>query len=293
MQAVINSGVILTAVYGLLAMGYVVVYRASGVLNFVHGAMMLLGAYLGFELAHRGIAALIGIPLVVLIGFGVGWVFYFAVMRRMAGQPPWASVLVTVGFGFFIAVGLFQLIWGPEIRSLNGGLGFGFGNSVHKISSQIFLTTFDFVLIIGFVVAFVALLAFYRFSRLGVLMRAASQDHHLAAYRAINIDAMFALSWAIATAIGMFAGFVYAADYQLDMANVVLALKAFPVAMVGGLDSLGGVLFGALLVGMSESAVQYYVDPLWAEVVPFLILLGMLLIRPWGLFGTPEMIDRV
>jgi branched-chain amino acid transport system permease protein len=291
MTIVLNGGLPLVATYGLLALGFVVIYRATGVLNFAHGGMMVLGGFLGFALAKAGVPGLGVFPLVTVFGVAIGWIFYRVVMRRLSGQPVWVPVLVTVGFGFFVIIGIIQLVWGPRSRAFEGNLGFD--NGVVDLPGGLSFTTMQLVLMVSFVVVWLALLGFYRYVPIGIRMRAASQDHQLASYRAIDIDLVFGLAWGIATGLAMYVGFANAVNFRLDILAGVLALKAFPAALAGGLDSVEGVMFGALLIGLGEAAVQIYVDTALAEVVPFFVLFLVLVVRPWGIFGTPQLVDRV
>jgi branched-chain amino acid transport system permease protein len=138
-----------------------------------------------------------------------------------------------------------------------------------------------------------SLFGFLRFGRWGVRMRTAGQNPLLAAQRGINLHAIYALAWSLSTLTGSIAGMLVALDSGLDQSMVVIGLKAFAPALVGGLDSLLGALFGALIVASSEVLAIHYVDPLLSDVVPFLVLIAMLIVRPWGLFGTREELDRV
>jgi branched-chain amino acid transport system permease protein len=124
-------------------------------------------------------------------------------------------------------------------------------------------------------------------------MRAAGQNPLLAAQRGINLHGIYALAWGLSTFTGSLAGILIALDAGLDGTMAVIGLKAFPAALVGGLDSLPGALIGSLIVAMSEVLLIQYVDPLLSDVVPFLVLLGVLMVRPWGLLGTREELDRV
>jgi branched-chain amino acid transport system permease protein len=124
-------------------------------------------------------------------------------------------------------------------------------------------------------------------------MRAAGQHALLAAQRGINLHAIYALAWGLSTLTGSLAGMLIALDSGLSATMVIVGLKAFPAALVGGLDSLVGALLGALIVAASEVLLIHYVDPLLSDVVPFLVLIAMLAVRPWGLFGTKEELDRV
>jgi branched-chain amino acid transport system permease protein len=124
-------------------------------------------------------------------------------------------------------------------------------------------------------------------------LRAAGQNPLLAAQRGINLNAVYALAWALSTLTGSIAGMLLALDSGLDQTMVVIGLKAFAPALVGGLDSLFGALVGAVIVAAAEVFAIHYVDPLLSDVVPFLVLIAALIVRPWGLFGTREELDRV
>src|SRR5262249_28319210 len=143
----------------------------------------------------------------------------------------------------------------------------------------------------GFIYA--ALLAFLRFGRWGVRMRAAGQDPLLAAQRGVNLHLIYALAWSLSTLTGAIAGILLALDSGLGQTMSVVGLKAFPAALVGGLDSLPGALLGSAIVATAEILLIHFVDPLLSEVVPFLVLIVMLMMRPWGLFGSREELDRV
>lgn len=286
----LNTALPTAALYGLIAVGYVVIYRATGVLNFAQGGFLLLGGLLGFWLADLGVVGLALFPLITAIGVMTGAAFYMTTMRPLAGQPIWVPVLVTLGVGWFLIEGIAMIAWGSHTRTFSGNLGFA--NRTHDIGSMRF-TTIQLVWMLTFMVLWPLLLAFYRWARIGRKMRAASHDHHLASYRGINIDFMFAIAWGIATGIGMFVGFTYATNYNLDFNIVVLALAAFPVALAGGLDAVLGVAPAALLVAIVQAAVQLHISGGLAEIIPYGVLLVVLVVRPWGLFGNPEIVERV
>jgi len=286
----LNTALPTAALYGLVAVGYVVIYRATGVLNFAQGGFLLLGGLLGFSLADLGVLGVAVFPIITAIGVLTGAAFYMAAMRPLAGQPIWVPVLVTLGAGWFLIEGIAMAVWGSHTRTFAGDLGFS--NNSHTIGSMRF-TTIQLIWMVSFILLWLLLLAFYRWAKVGRKMRAASHDHHLASYRGINIDLMFALAWAIATGLGMFVGFTYAANYSLDFNIVVLALAAFPVALAGGLDAVLGVAPAALLVALVQAAVQLHVSGGLAEIIPYGVLLIVLVVRPWGLFGNPEIVERV
>ena len=155
------------------------------------------------------------------------------------------------------------------------------------------VSTFDLVMVASAVLLFAGLFLFLRLSPLGIQMRAAGERPLLASQRGINFHAVFALSWALAAFAGGLAGMIYASNVRLEPSLDILGLRAFAVALVGGLDSLAGVIPAALLVATVEVMSVRYGNPLLSDVSPFLCLLAMLLIRPWGLFGTREELERV
>jgi len=149
------------------------------------------------------------------------------------------------------------------------------------------------VLVLATALVYGALFAFLRLSRWGIRMRAAGQHPLLAAQRGIGLHGIYALAWGLATLTGGLAGMLIASDAGLEGTLVMIGLKAFPAALVGGLDSLLGALLGSLIIAAAEVLVIHYVDPLLSEVVPFAVLLLMLIVRPWGLLGSREELDRV
>jgi branched-chain amino acid transport system permease protein len=143
------------------------------------------------------------------------------------------------------------------------------------------------------VLVYSGLFLFLRFGSWGIRLRAVGQNALLAAQRGINLHAVFAFAWGISTFTASTAGMLVAMDKGLDSTMVMIGLKAFPAALVGGLDSLFGAILGALIIAVIEVLLIQYVDPLLSDVVPFLVLIVMLTIRPWGFFGTREQLDRV
>ena len=124
-------------------------------------------------------------------------------------------------------------------------------------------------------------------------MRAAGQNPLLAAQRGINLNAIYALAWGLSTLTGALAGMLISLDSGLTSSMAIIGLKAFPAALVGGLDSLAGAIIGALIIGACEVLAIQFIDPLLSDVIPFIVLIAMLIVRPWGLFGTREELDRV
>lgn len=289
MQLVVNI-VVLASIYALIACGYVLIYRVSRVLNLAHGELMMLGAYLLLATASMFAAtAALAITVAILLSATAGVLVYVLLMRRMTGEMVLAAILTTVALGILVR-GLLALIWSSQqqypaqaLHLANPTLAFG---NAH-------ISTWSFVLVLANATVYLALFLFLRYGRWGMRMRAAGQNPLLAAQRGINLHGVYALAWAISTLTGSAAGMLMALDSGVTMSMPVIALKAFPAALVGGLDSLAGALIGALIVASAEVLLIYYVDPLLSDVIPFLVLIAMLIVRPWGLLGTREELDRV
>ena len=289
MQLAVNIAV-LAAIYALISCGYVLIYRVSRVLSLAHGELMMLGAYGLYATAslfsgHPLLAVVAAAVLALLVGIAV----YLALMWRMTGESVLAAVLATIALGILLR-GAMILAFGTQTQHPLRDLGWT--NASLEIAGAR-ISTVGLTLILATLVVYGSLFAFLRFSRWGLRMRAAGQHPLLAAQRGIGLHGIYALAWGLATLTGGLAGMLLAADAGLEGTLVVIGLKAFPAALVGGLDSLAGALIGSLVISAAEVLVIHYVDPLLSEVVPFVVLLAMLVLRPWGLLGTREELDRV
>ena len=268
MQLIVNI-IVLSAIYALLACGYVLIYRVSRVLNMAHGEIAMLGAYMLFTSASLFVGnPLTAIAVAVVMSLTIGVLVYVLLMR-----------------------GLIVLIWSAaQQRPLEA---LGFSNPSIELIGGARISACAALMVIMTAVVYGGLFAFLRFGRWGVRMRAAGQNPLLAAQRGVNLNAIYALAWALSSLSGSIAGMLIALDSGLDQTMVVIGLKAFAPALVGGLDSLIGALLGSLIVAAAEVLAIHYIDPLLSDVVPFLVLIAMLIVRPWGLFGTREELDRV
>ena len=290
MQLTVNI-VVLAAIYALIACGYVLIYRVSRVLNLAHGELMMLGAYM--LLATASLFAgnpWMAVAAALLLSLVVGILVYVLLMRKMTGEMVLAAVLATVALGILLR-GLVVLIWSAQQQY--PGQRLQLANPPIELLGGARISTYAAILVVTTAAVYAALFIFMRFGRWGVRMRAAGQSPLLAAQRGINLHAIYALAWSLSTLTGSIAGMLIALDSGLTGTMVIIGLKAFPAALVGGLDSLVGALAGALIVAGAEVLLIHYVDPLLSDVVPFLVLIAMLIVRPWGLFGTREELDRV
>ena len=290
LQLVVNI-IVLASIYALIACGYVLIYRVSRVLNLAHGELMMLGAYLVLATAslftgHPTLA----LAAAILLSLAAGGLVYVFLMRKMTGEMVLAAILTTVALGILIR-GIVVLIWTSQQQYP--------AQALHVVNPSLVvfggarISMWSAVLVVTNVAVYSALFFFLRFGRWGMRMRAAGQNPLLAAQRGINLHSVYALAWSLSTLTGALAGMLIALDSGITTVMPVIGLKAFPAALVGGLDSLAGALIGALIIATAEVLLIYYVDPLLSSVVPFLILIAMLIVRPWGLFGTREELDRV
>jgi branched-chain amino acid transport system permease protein len=290
MQLIVNI-VVLTSLYALVACGYVLIYRVSRVLNMAHGELMMLGAYALFATAS-GISGnpVIALLISAVLSMFIGLATYQVLMRRLTGSSVLAAVLTTIAIGILIR-GMVVLIWSPQPQYPARLLGLE--NPSLAIFGDARISMLSAVLIGVTVLVYSGLFLFLRFGSWGIRLRAVGQNALLAAQRGINLHAVFAFAWGISTFTASTAGMLVAMDKGLDSTMVMIGLKAFPAALVGGLDSLFGAILGALIIAVIEVLLIQYVDPLLSDVVPFLVLIVMLTIRPWGFFGTREQLDRV
>jgi branched-chain amino acid transport system permease protein len=290
LQLAVNI-IVLASIYALIACGYVLIYRVSRVLNLAHGELMMMGAYLLLATASLfGAHPVIALAAAILLSIVVGVLVYVFLMRKMTGEMVLAAILTTVALGILIR-GVIVLVWSSQQQYPAQVLAVANPSLVVFGGARISL--WSAVLVATNLVAYGGLFAFLRFGRWGMRMRAAGQNPLLAAQRGINLHSVYALAWSLSTLTGALAGMLMALDSGITTSMPVIGLKAFPAALVGGLDSLAGAFVGALIIAAAEVLLIYYVDPLLSDVVPFLVLIAMLLVRPWGLFGTREELDRV
>jgi branched-chain amino acid transport system permease protein len=283
--------VVLASIYALISCGYVLIYRVSRVLSLAHGELMLLGAYGLYATASlfSGSPAL-AIAMSALLAAVIGVLVYALLMRRMTGESVLAAVLVTIALGILVR-GVTVLVWSTQERHPLNILGWS--NPSLAVGDNARISGVGLAFLAITTVVYAALYFFLRYTHWGIRMRAAGQNPLLAAQRGINLHGVYALAWALATFTGGVAGMLIACDNALDQTMVTIGLKAFPAALVGGLDSLLGALAGSLIIAAAEVLLIHYVDPLLSEVVPFAVLIAMLIVRPWGLFGSREELDRV
>ncbi len=290
MQIIVNT-VVLASLYSLICCGFVLIYRSSHVVNLAQGELMAMGGYLLFTVVMN----LFKNPLpsflaASLFSLALGFMVYFFLMRFMAGESIFAAILATIALGILLR-GLITLIWTSQLWHPLEKMGVT--NASHELIKDAVISTFGIITVLSAFLLYLGLFFCLKFTRLGLRMRAVGENPLLASRRGIKLHNYYALAWGIAAFTGGFAGMIQSCDAILEPGMAIIGLKAFPVILVGGLDSLAGVIPGAFIVAMAEVIAINYISPQASEAAPFVVLLAMLLIRPWGLFGTKEELERV
>lgn len=289
--ALLVDGLLASAIYALVALAFVVVYKASGAINFALGELAMLGSRLvatGIHAMELGLAGAIGSASAGMVV--VALAFNRLVLRHMVGRPLISLIMVTLGLGALIR-GAAPLVFG----AVPGAIPL-------PIPSEP-LDVYGVLVPVGRLVAatiaitcITAVSAFFRFSRTGLALRAISDDQQVAMAMGIDVHGHVALTWAMVGVISVFTGALWTFTSGGGLGVVIIGLKVFPILVVGGLDSVPGIMVGAVLIGVLESLTAGYLDPLlgagFSSIAPYLLLLAVLFVRPYGMFGRPK-IERV
>ncbi len=281
------SGLVVGAIYGLVAMGFAVIFKATGIVNFAQGEMAMLTAYTTWSLANLlGTGAIVTIVIAIVLGALLGLLCERLIMRPMLGEPVLSVVLVTIGLAVVLRA-LVTIIWGasPHKFDMAGADALVELGGVAVRVSQLGVIGFLLVALAGF-------WFFLGHSRFGVAMRAVAADEKVARLMGISSARVQAVAWATASALAGLAGAMFAVIYGLMPTIFELGLKAFPATVLGGFDSILGSGFSGLIIGVFENLVGGYVSSTLKEVAGFMLILVVLMVRPFGLFGEKR-IERV
>lgn len=284
---VLASAIALAGVYVLIGLSWVIVFRAAHLMNFSTGEMLVLAAYLVASLTAAGQSYWLAVTLTMGVMVVLGIALYRFLLRPFAGQPLFTPVIVTLGFAI-IARGAILIVWGPETRRIIPP----FEDTVYDFAGGITLSTYDLILPAAALVMYGGLLLFLARTRFGGQMRAAHENTLLASQSGMNVYLIFGVAFGLSFLLATVAGIANAERTLVATSAIPLGLKGLVPAMLGGLDSVSGVLAGALIVAVVESLSVLYLGARFSDVVVFSILLVVLAIRPFGLFGSPE-IQRV
>jgi len=288
---ILITGIATGGVYGLIALGFVLIYKATSIVNLATGAFMTLGAFICFtfldSLKFPFWAAFIG-TLVCAVLLGV--ILERIILRQLIGEPIISVVMVTIGLAIAMQ-GMTNMIWSPEYRS--------FPEIFPPEPLDLGFAVVPSGLLWGFLFALAGMiffLLFFKFSRTGVSMRATANDQQAALSMGISVRRIFALSWSFGALAAFVGGIVIGNMSGISIYMGDIGLKVLAVIILGGLDSIAGAIIGGLIIGILENLAGLYLDPIFGGgvkgVAPFFILVIILMIRPYGLFGKEE-IERV
>ena len=280
LQLVLN-GLAVGCIYGLVALGFVLIYKATELVNFAQGDFMMLGAFTCYMFVvwygfGYWTALTLALAIVALFGAGLDWL----VLRRVIGQPQFAVVMLTIGLGAMFR-SFASITWGSEIYTLPTP----FSAHVTRIAG-VTLSHEYLSIIVGTVLLCAALYVFFTYTKVGVAMQAASQNQLAAYYMGIPVKRVFSLIWAISAAVATIAGVLLAPVSLIDINLGFIGLKAFAAAVLGGFGSIPGALTGGLVIGLIELFSGAYLPPGFKDVAAYVVLLMVLAIRPQGMFGA-------
>ncbi len=274
------NGIAVGAIYALVALGIVLIYKATEVLNFAHGDLLVVSAFSAW-----GLITVVGLPfwlallLTVAIASALAYGLDALVIRRIAGQPQFAGVMLTIALAFMIR-GLVSMGFGPESRNYPTP----WTNQTTQIGGLV-ITDLQLV-ILGFALAVTAVLfLFFRHTRLGVAMQASSQNQLAAYLNGVRVKRVNSLVWALAGATAAVAGVLLAPITLVDISLWFVTLKALAALVLGGFGSIPGAIVGGLLIGLIEQYAGVYMPQGSKDIVAYLVLIAVLIIRPRGLLG--------
>jgi len=288
---VIVTGIATGGVYGLIALGFVLIFKATGILNLATGAIMTLGAYICLTVLGQ-FGAPFWLAFLCTLGFAVlmGIVLERIILRPLIGEPIISVVMVTIGLSSILQ-GLTHVIWSPEYRS--------FPEIFPPEPLDLGFAIVPSGLLWGFIFAAIGTIIFiliFKLTRTGVAMRATASDQQAALSMGISVRWIFALSWSYGAVAAVIGGIVIGNISGISIYLGDIGLKVLAVIILGGLDSIGGAILGGLIIGILENLTGLYLDPVFGggvkDVAPFIILVLIIMIRPYGLFGK-KIIERV
>lgn len=280
---VLIGGLLAGVMYSLVAIGFVLIYKASGVFNFAQGAMVLFAALTFVSLLERGVPFWLAFLLTLAAMVALALLIERAVLRPLVNRSPITLFMATLGLSYLIE-GFAQALWGAQVH----GLELGVSDEPLEVGGLL-LSQFD-LFAAGTAAALVALLSLlFNRTRIGLSLRAVADDPLAALALGIRLQRIWAVVWAVAGFVGLVAGLLWGARLGVQFSLSLVVLKALPVLIIGGFTSIGGAIAGGLIVGAAEKLAEVYLGPLIGGGIenwfPYVLALLFLLVRPAGLFG--------
>ncbi|MEX0338120.1 MAG: branched-chain amino acid ABC transporter permease [Arenibacterium sp.] len=320
MEVTLN-GLMAGVLYALVALGFVLIFKASGIFNFAQGVMALfaaatlvgimkgqvpfshlINAIFGTNIHYFGwqVPAIIAIVLTILVMVGMALAVQHFVMRHLVNQEPIILFMATIGLAYFLE-GMSDLMWGSEIKKLDVGLPQGINEAIDQVTFDafgygFFIDNLDIVATIIAALLVIALMAFNQYTKQGRAMRAVADDHQAALSVGISLNYIWILVWSLAGFVALVAGIMWGTKSGVQFSLSLIALKALPVLMLGGFTSIPGAIIGGLIIGVGEKLFEFALGPLLGGATEnwfaYVLALLFLVFRPQGLFGE-KIIERV
>ena len=315
------NGLMAGVLYALVALGFVLIYKASGIFNYAQGVMALfaamtlvgimdgqvpfshlINAVFDTEVHHFGwhLPALVGIVLSMGVMIGLAWLVQQIIFRHLVGQEPIILFMATIGLAYFME-GLGDLMWGADIKKLDVGLPQGINLWIDELTFNLFdygffIDNLDIVATVIAAILVLALVAFSQYTKQGRAMRAVADDHQAALSVGINLSFIWVMVWSVAGFVALVAGIMWGTKSGVQFSLSLIALKALPVLMLGGFTSIPGAIAGGLIIGVGEKLFEFLVGPMIGGATEnwfaYVLALLFLVFRPQGLFGE-KIIERV
>lgn len=285
------SGFVLGSIYALVALGFVLIYKSSDAINFAQGEFLLIGTYVALTLVTTyKIPFIAAFFLTLIFSAGLGLLVERVVLRPFIGEPILSMIMATLGLSSLLG-GVAHVLWGTDTRVFPAV----FSSKPMTLGKIIISPVYLWSLLIVVILLAVFTL-FFKYSKMGIAMRASADDQQASLSMGISVKKVFAATWAIAAVVSSVGGVLLANINGVNSSLSAIGLKVLPVAILGGLDSIPGAIIGGFIIGVLESLAGGYIDPLVGggvkEVLPFVVLVLILMFKPYGLFGKRE-IERV
>jgi branched-chain amino acid transport system permease protein len=287
----ITNGLLVGLMYSLVALGFVLIFKATSIINFAQGDLVMFAGYIAaVMLSIQGVTMWIMVPVLVVAMVVLGFVLERGILRPMVGQPIVSVIMVTIGLSFALQ-GLVSIFWGASTRALPLPVRFE-----PYVVGPVFVSPINLLAAAIAIVFLIGFGLFFTRSRLGVAMRAVADDQQASMVVGIRVPRVFALSWAIAGMAAAAGGLIWGNMLGVDTLLALVGLKVFPVVILGGLDSIAGAIIGGLIMGAVESLAAGYLDPYVGggtkDFIPYVLMILVLFVKPYGFFGH-ETIERV
>jgi branched-chain amino acid transport system permease protein len=286
---VLVGGLLSGVMYSLVAIGFVLIYKTSGVLNFAQGSMLLFAALTFVSQLERGVPFVVALLATFAAMVVLGIVIERTVLRPLVNRPPIVLFMATLGLSYIIE-GAAQLLWGTQVHGLDLGI-----DDVPLMIGGVLVSKFD-LFAAAVAATMVALLTvFFRYTRIGLAFRAVADDQFAALAVGLRLPRIWAAVWAAAGLVALVAGLLWGARLGVQFSLSLVVLKALPVLVLGGFDSILGAIIGGLLIGASEKLAEVYLGPVIGSGIEgwfaYVVALAFLLVRPGGLFGQ-KLVER-